>query len=92
VGDDDDSTEDVSFMLVVQTDWGTGYCADVVVENLTSADLTWQIEVEVQGTISSLWNAVDTPLTGDWVQFSGVSWNATIPPAQTTSFGFCADR
>lgn len=92
VGDDDDSVSDVAFTLVVQNDWGAGYCADIVVENLSPADLTWQIEAEIEGTMNSLWNAVDTPTTGNWVQFVGVSWNATIPPGQTTSFGFCADR
>jgi len=92
VGDDDDSVSDVAFTLVVQTDWEAGYCADVTVENLSGSDLTWQIEAEIEGTISSLWNAMDTPTTGNWVQFVGVSWNATLPPSQSTSFGFCADR
>jgi len=91
-GDDDDTSADVAFTLVVQNDWGAGYCADVTVENLTSGDLTWQIEAEIEGTMNSLWNATDTPTTGNWVQFVGVSWNATIPAGQTTSFGFCAER
>jgi cellulase/cellobiase CelA1 len=90
--DDDDTSADVAFTLVIQNDWGAGYCADVTVENLSSGDLTWQIEAEIEGTMSSLWNAIETPTTDNWVQFVGVSWNATIPAGQTTSFGFCAER
>jgi cellulase/cellobiase CelA1 len=93
--DDDDDTGNTAGLIIstaVQSDWGTGYCADVTIENPLSVDVTWQIEVEVEGTISSLWNAQDSPAPPGWVQFVGVSWNENIPPGQSAGFGFCADR
>ena len=92
-GDDDDATgEDVSFELVVNDDWVAGYCATVTVTNIAAVDVTWTIEVEIEGTINSIWNAEATPTTGDWVQFNGVAWNAVIPVGQSRDFGFCAQR
>ncbi|MEE2830491.1 MAG: DUF1592 domain-containing protein [Myxococcota bacterium] len=94
-GDDDDDTStssEVIASLVIQSDWVAGYCADVTVENPLAVEVTWQIELEIEGTISSLWNAIDTPTSSGSVQFVGVAWNASIPAGQSTSFGFCADR
>ena len=95
LGDDDDDTSnagEVITSVVIQSDWVAGYCADVIVENPLASEVTWQIELEIEGTIGSLWNAVDTPTAAGWVQFIGVAWNASIPAGQSTSFGFCADR
>ena len=64
---------------MVNDDWVAGYCATVTVTNLAAVDVTWMIEVEIEGTISSIWNAEATPTSGDWVQFNGVAWNAVLP-------------
>jgi len=105
VGDDDDAATDddddddlpgagsnTTFTLVVNNDWGSGYCADVTIDNNSGGDLTWLVEIEIDGTITQAWNTTETALTGNWVQFVGVQWNQTIPPGQTRDFGFCATR
>jgi hypothetical protein len=94
VGDDDDtgSPDDVLATVTIASDWGSGYCADVVVENMLSADVTWQIEVLVDGSINNIWNATYAAVAAGLTQFQGVAWNAAIPGGQSTTFGFCADR
>ena len=80
-----------AFALNVNNDWGTGYCAEGVVTNTTSADWTWEVRVEDVGSITSAWNGEYT-LDGPDALFVGVDWNGTIPPGGSASFGFCADR
>lgn len=77
--------------VTVNSDWGTGYCADVAVTNTTASTAKWQTGFTVQGTVNSLWNATYTQ-SGDQVTASGLSWNSTLAPGATAQFGFCADR
>jgi len=86
---DGDSADD--FELTVNNDWGTGYCAEGVVTNNTSADLTWEVRADDVGTITSAWNATYV-MDGPDAVFVGVDWNGTIVPGASASFGFCADR
>jgi cellulase/cellobiase CelA1 len=61
------------------------------VTNISGEALTWEITLDVPGTINSMWNAEQFPTgNGDEITFSGVSWNASISPGQTADFGFCA--
>ena len=47
------------------------------------------IELPIVDTITSLWSANSVVVSGG-IQFTGVDWNATLQPAQSTEFGFCA--
>ena len=78
--------------MTIASDWGTGYCADVQVENPTAAEVTWEVVLAFDGTINSIWNAEVTDLGGGDYSFVGVSWNATLAPAGTAAFGLCAQR
>lgn len=80
----------VDFELVEQSRWQSGYCADGVVRNIGDAELAWSVEVNVEGTIRDGWNANRTGDSGR-VTFTGVEWNAVIPPGGEARFGFCAD-
>jgi endoglucanase len=75
----------------IQSDWGTGYCADAIVTNGTSGSVAWATHVTVQGTISQLWNAGAT-VTDGAVRFTGVDWNRVLAPGASAQFGFCATR
>lgn len=77
--------------LTTASDWGTGYCADGLVENHTADPVVWQLRTTPEGTIDSLWNAVLDDSGAEWV-FSGVDWNREVPPGGTASFGYCASR
>jgi hypothetical protein len=74
------------------TDWGTGYCANVVVTNNTSEAVDWVAVFEVEGEIYDAWN-FGYVLSGDQVIATGVEWNRTLQPGESThSVGFCANR
>jgi len=72
-------------------DWGTGYCATAQVSNGTSQTVDWLVAVEVEGQVTDLWSGQYVQ-NSNGVEVSGASWNRTLAPGQSTSFGFCADR
>lgn len=83
--------------LVNNNDYGTGYCHTYEIRNDGTTSLTWDVPIELQGTLTQHWESlVDgamgvTSATGT-VTFTGVSHNATLSPAATTQFGFCVTR
>lgn len=72
----------------VDSDWGTGSCRTVFVDNGTTTPQTWTVELAKLGTINSLWNAVVDDSGAQW-RFTGAPHNLTVAPAESTSFGFC---
>jgi len=84
-------TADITVTVAIGSDWQTGYCATVTVTNNGNQQVAWEVEFDVVGTISSLWSAEYTR-NGDTVTAWGVSWNRTLPPGASTTFGFCAER
>ena len=81
--------EDIMVDVVENSNWGTGYCNSVTVTNTGTVETTWMIELPIVDTITSLWSANSIVVSGG-IQFTGVDWNATLQPAQSTEFGFCA--
>ncbi len=86
----DPTTVPANSTVSVTSSWNSGYCANVTVSNANDTSLTWEVILDVDGTVTNLWNAessqTDTVLTA-----SGVSWNATLNAGASTEFGFCAD-
>ncbi len=80
-----------SLAVTVKEDsnWQTGYCSSVKVENVGTQSVTWSIVLTVEGTITDLWNAKSEP-QGAALKFSGVDYNASLDPGENASFGFCA--
>lgn len=74
--------------VALQSDWGSGYCADVTIRNgSTSAIRDWNVTLQLrQGTISNVWNGTRTGST-----VTPVAHNAVVNPGQTVNFGFCAN-
>jgi cellulase/cellobiase CelA1 len=78
--------------VVVNNDWGTGYCAVVTVTNNTSGPVDWQVAFDVQGKIYTFWNAIWTQ-AGNKVTAGGVDWNNILKPGESTrDVGFCANK
>ncbi|MCB9640472.1 MAG: DUF1592 domain-containing protein, partial [Myxococcales bacterium] len=77
---------------MIPSDWGAGYCRHIDVTNKDTSDVTWKVRLTVDGTITQIWNAEVTDLSGQEKEFAGVTWNATLTPGQTIQFGFCATR
>ena len=53
--------------------------------------VVWKVLLTVQGRVNNLWNA-DYTQSGATLAASGKSYNATVQPNGTQSFGFCAVR
>jgi len=69
-----------------------GWCADIDVRNTSPLGaVEWEVQLEVDGTIDTLWSAVVVEEDGVWT-FTGESWNRTLQPGSMTNFGFCAYR
>ena len=72
--------------------WSTGYGADYTLTNRCTTDTTgWRVEFDLPSgtTVSSSWSSVRTS-SGQHHTFTNVSYNGTIKPGRSTSFGFNA--
>ncbi|MEN0067069.1 MAG: DUF1588 domain-containing protein [Myxococcota bacterium] len=81
----------VEFRIEVNNDWGGGFCANGSVHNDGQEPVTWSGRYAIDGSISSIWDAVVEEDGANWV-FSGRDNNATLEPGERTQFGFCAQR
>ncbi len=77
--------------VTISGDWGSGYCADVLVTNTTENPVDWSTSFPVQGTVTGLWG-VQYAQTGNTVNAEGFSWNNILQPSGSISFNFCANR
>ncbi|HZB32492.1 MAG TPA: glycosyl hydrolase family 18 protein [Streptosporangiaceae bacterium] len=72
------------------SDWGTGSEGKCTITNGTGSTISsWRVEFDTaSGTsISSSWDAVRTS-SGSHHTFANTSWNGTVAPGGTASFGF----
>jgi len=73
--------------------WEDGYCVEIEVNNEgETAARAWQVVLDLDGTIATLWSAsIDDSTDGRFV-FSGVAgYNATLDAGALTTFGACLD-
>jgi chitinase len=79
----------VTASCVKTSDWGTGFEGKCTITNGTGASISsWKVEFDLNpGTISSHWEANRTSV-GTHHTFTNVSWNGTVAPGASTSFGF----
>ncbi|MDO3381613.1 cellulose binding domain-containing protein [Gilvimarinus algae] len=83
---------EVKAELAVSSDWNSGYCGNIVLTNTTDESQVWNVALDIDGTISSLWNG-NWNQNGSTLMVSGLSWNGVLQPGQTNaSVGFCANR
>ncbi len=80
----------VTTAVQVTTDWGAGYCANVVVSSTSASPVTWTVNVPVaNGKVTTLWEA-NYSVAGNTITATGKPWNATVKAGQSATFGFCA--
>ncbi len=87
---------EVSYVVTVTSDWGTGYCAIVDVTTESVTPVTWEVIVALNapptnGTPYNVWNA-DWTFSGDTLTASGAGWNDEVLSGQPRQFGYCANR
>jgi hypothetical protein len=87
-GDAPPPAEGLEVSVVQNGVWAEGECNDVTVTNISDAAITWEIMLELPGTITTAWNTTYS-VAGDVGTFSGVDYNATIDPGAAAQFGFC---
>lgn len=83
----------ITATIAIQSDWPTGYCANVTVGNTGSTSVsTWSVGIDLaQATMNQLWNAQSTQ-SGTVLTFKPVVWNASIGAGGSVSFGYCATK
>jgi len=72
-------------------DYGTGYQGNVTIQNTSSQTLTnWALSFSMPGQITSIWNATVISHSGTNFNINGFaySWQSSIPPGGSASFGF----
>jgi endoglucanase len=81
------SAETAAF--TVTNSWNTGYQANVVVKNDTSATIsTWRVELSLPAgtSVVNSWNATQAGSGGTYT-FTPAGWNATLAAGASTEFG-----
>ena len=73
-----------------EDNWGTGYCRNVSITNISQETVTWTVTMNTPGTIDNSWNAKVEDLGNDMTKFSGADWGTEITAGGEYSFGFCA--
>jgi len=88
---DPDDGDALQTSMVIDNDWGSGYCAQVSVTNIGTQTLDWAVTLSVDGVVNNAWNVVWSQSGSDF-SASGVSWNNLLEPQASANFGFCAVR
>ncbi|HEY9669181.1 MAG TPA: glycoside hydrolase family 9 protein [Coleofasciculaceae cyanobacterium] len=75
----------------VTNDWGSGFTANMLIANNGNSNLSnWTLEFDAPFEISNIWNAEIVSRQGNRYVIRNASWNGTIAPNATTTFGFQA--
>jgi endoglucanase len=82
---------EISTEVAIESDWGDGYCANVIVTNATGSAVFWDIQFEIEGTIQNAWNA-QWVQKGSTVYASAPQDAASLAPGDSVQWGFCATR
>ncbi len=81
--------EDYSIEYRVDSDWGSGFTANIQITNNTEIMLEdWILEFDFDREITNIWNAMIVVHEGNHYVVSNAGYNANIAPGQIISFGF----
>jgi len=92
------STPTINYQVNISNDWGTGYCANVVITTDSVDSIVWQVQIPftsypVNGTPGTPWNATWS-FNNNILTLSGIAeWNYYVSASSpNSSVGFCANR
>ena len=81
------NTSAATLAMAVTSDWVTGYNADFTITNPGPTTWTsWSVTFSSPLAVSSIWNGIYQQ-TGASHQVSNETWNATVAPGASVSFG-----
>ncbi len=85
------SSNSLKVSVAVSSSWDTGRNEDVTVTNTGTASVTsWKVDLPWGLNVTSIWNAVSSSTAGHVIA-SNASWNGTLAPGASTTFGFASD-
>ena len=77
--------------MKVTSNWTSGYTAEVTITNSgTTAINGWTLDFDLPATIVNIWNGEISKKTGNRYTIRNLSYNGTIQPGQSVTFGFQA--
>ena len=83
------SASQVAVNFSVSSDWGSGFTAAVSLTNNGTTPLSsWTLGFNFPYAITSIWNASIASHSGSQYAIQNASYDGTIAPGQTVSFGF----
>lgn len=86
------TTPGIRTSTTITSQWDDGYCMQIEVINDTVDQDSWQVGLDLDGTIATLWNATVGETGPGTFVFSGLEdYNVTILAGAVTSFGACVD-
>lgn len=89
IANDDVQAPVSAVTFVKRNDWGSGFVADMTIKNTGDTALNgWTLEFDLAADITNIWNAEIVSRVGDHYVIRAASWNTTIPPGGSATFGF----
>lgn len=81
----------LSYTFKVNSDWGTGFTADVTLKNRQNMAINgWTVEFDLAANIVAIWNAEIVSHVGNHYVVRAASWNTQIGAGADVTFGFQA--
>jgi chitinase len=83
------TTSPIPVTFAVTNDWGTGFQASMTITNHQTTPINnWTLEFDWDRNITQIWNAVIVNHVGNHYVIQPLSWDQTIAPGASISFGF----
>jgi endoglucanase len=84
---------DYNLSFKVDASWNTGFTGSISLTNLNLNSVNgWTIEFDAPFEITNLWNGQIVSHVGNHYVIRNASWNGTVGPNGTASFGFQANN
>lgn len=79
---------DLTYTFTLQGSWNTGYNASIRIDNHSAESIEdWRFEMEYEGSISNIWNAViESNADGKYI-IKNAGWNQDIAAGSYVEFG-----
>jgi len=79
----------LTVVQTIQNDWGTGFTAQIVISNPTSAAVSnWSLGFTFDGKITDIWSASVSSQAGTKWAIGPATWTSTIPAGGSVTFGY----
>ncbi len=83
----------INVQISTQSEWESGFCANITITNPTSNKVKWQVDFNADGEIYNIWSCNYTQdKTTLSTHISGLDWNRVLAPNSSTTVGYCANK